>query len=142
MQPLNSNLRFAILLALGCATSAAAQDEANMPLQTLAPLEVTATRGLDSLDVNPGAVTVVDRETVEEQAKLGGNLSDILAKTVPGLSPSTHGLTMVAQTLRGRNLFVLIDGITQTISLRDGLHSLNSWDTCPRLQRSAISTRL
>lgn len=128
MQQHNSNLRYAILLALGCVTSAAAQEEATTPFQTLAPIEVTATRGLDSLNVNPGAVTVVDREAVEEQAQLGGNLSDILAKTVPGLSPSTHGLTTVAQTLRGRNLFVLIDGIPQTISLRDGLHSLNSID--------------
>lgn len=128
MQQQSSNHRYAILLALGCATSVAAQDETNTSLQTLAPIEVTATRGLDSLNVNPGAVTVVDRETVEEQASLGGNLSDILAKTVPGLSPSTHGLTTVAQTLRGRNLFVLIDGIPQTISLRDGLHSLNSID--------------
>ena len=125
-RPKNQNLRYTILFALGCASSAFAQD-GDTP-QALAPLEVTATRGLDSLNVNPGAVTVVDREAIEDQAALGGNVGDILAKTVPGLSPSTHGLTTVAQTLRGRNLFVLIDGIPQTISLRDGLHSLNSID--------------
>lgn len=122
---LNSKLGSVFLLALGFASGAMAQDGS---LKTLDTLEVTATRGLDSLNVTPGAVTVVDRDTIEAQSALGGNLSDVLGKTVPGLSPSTKGLTTVGQTLRGRNLFVLIDGIPQTISLRDGLHSLNAID--------------
>ncbi|MDX1635898.1 MAG: TonB-dependent receptor, partial [Marinobacter sp.] len=124
-----AKLHSALLVALGCASTAMAQENAdNGSVTTLDALEVVATRGLDSLNVNPGSVTVVDRETIEKQSALGGNLSDVLAQTVPGLAPSTHGQTTVAQTLRGRNLFVLIDGIPQTISLRDGLHSLNSID--------------
>ena len=121
-------LRYSLIFALGCATTATAQEGTDQAPKSLDTLEVTATRGLDSLNVNPGAVTVVDRDAIDKQSSLGGNVGDILAKTVPGLSPSTHGLTSVAQTLRGRNLFVLIDGIPQTISLRDGLHSLNSID--------------
>lgn len=116
-------LRYSLIFALGCATTATAQEGTDQAPKSLDTLEVTATRGLDSLNVNPGAVTVVDRDAIDKQSSLGGNVGDILAKTVPGLSPSTHGLTSVAQTLRGRNLFVLIDGIPQTISLRDGLHS-------------------
>lgn len=121
-------LHYSLIFALGCATTATAQEGTDQAPKSLDTLEVTATRGLDSLNVNPGAVTVVDRDAIDKQSSLGGNVGDILAKTVPGLSPSTHGLTSVAQTLRGRNLFVLIDGIPQTISLRDGLHSLNSID--------------
>jgi iron complex outermembrane receptor protein len=120
--------QLSLVLAIGSASLAQAQDGEADNVMQLAPLKVIATRGIDSLNVNPGAVTVVRRETIEEQSALGGNLGSILAKTVPGLSPSTEGLTTVAQTLRGRNLFVLIDGIPQTIALRDGLHSLNAID--------------
>lgn len=123
-----SKKSYPLLLAAGFASFTQAQDDRNQGPEQLPTLEVQATRGLDSLNISPGAVTVVDRESIEEQAALGGNLGNILAKTVPGLSPPTESLTTVGQTLRGRNLFVLIDGIPQTISLRDGLHSLNAID--------------
>lgn len=102
--------------------------EDNQEEYALSPLEVTSTRGFDSLTVNPAAVTVVDREEIEKQTAFGANIGSILAKTVPGMGVASEGFTSLSQTLRGRSLFVLIDGIPQTLSLRDGLHSLNAID--------------
>jgi len=89
---------------------------------------VTATRGLGKLADSPQAVTVVSREQIEKQAALSSDLGDLLAKTVPGMATSNEGLSDAGQTLRGRDLFVLIDGVPQTIQLRDGLRNLKTID--------------
>ncbi len=89
---------------------------------------VTATRGLGNLADAPQATTVISRKEIEKQAALSSDLGDLLTKTVPGMATSTEGLTDVAQTLRGRNLFVLIDGVPQTISLRNGQRNVRNID--------------
>lgn len=89
---------------------------------------VTASRGLGALADSPQAVTVVSREQVERQAAFSSDLGDLLAKTVPGFSTSTEGLSDVGQTLRGRDLFVLIDGVPQTVPLRNGQRNLRTID--------------
>ena len=96
--------------------------------KALPEVVVTATRGLGKLADSPQAVTVVSREQVEQQTALSSDLGDLLAKTVPGLSTSTEGLSDVGQTLRGQNLFVLIDGVPQTIPLRNGQRNLRTID--------------
>ncbi len=96
--------------------------------EALPKVVVTATRGLGKFADSPQAVTIVSREQVEEQRALSSDLGDLLAKTVPGFSTSTEGLTDVGQTLRGQNLFVLIDGVPQTIALRDGQRNLRTID--------------
>ena len=94
----------------------------------LPELEVTATRGLGELADSPQAVTIVSREQVEKQAALSSDLGDLLAKTVPGMATSSEGLSNSGQTLRGRNLFVLIDGVPQSIQLRNGGRDLKTID--------------
>ena len=111
-----------------------AQQEAEQDAQgvsesrVLPEVVVTATRGLDNLADTPQSVTVVSREEIEKQAALSSDLGDMLAKTVPGFSTSTEGLTDVGQTLRGQHLFVMIDGVPQTISLRNGQRNLRNID--------------
>ncbi|MCT7957521.1 TonB-dependent receptor domain-containing protein [Laspinema palackyanum] len=77
---------------------------------------VTATRTAERLIKVPRSVTVVDRQDIEEQTTISTDLREVLAKTVPGLGPPTSGSTprSVIQTLRGRNVAILIDGIPQT----------------------------
>lgn len=76
-------------------------------------LVVTATRTEeDPLDV-PRSVTVVDREQIEEQSAITDNVSDILSRYVPGLGAPNLSNRANAQTLRGRDFSVLIDGVPQ-----------------------------
>ena len=82
-------------------------DSGEEPIQ----LVVTATRTEeDILDV-PRSVTVVTREEIDNQTQLTTNLIDILGQTVPGLGPPTQNFRDFPQTLRGRNVQVLIDGV-------------------------------
>jgi iron complex outermembrane receptor protein len=96
--------------------------------QTLDTIDVVATRGLSTFETSPAASTIVSRETIQQQSTLSSDLGAILSQQVPGLGPTTHSLTTVAQTLRGREPMVLIDGVPQSLPLRDGKHALRNID--------------
>lgn len=83
------------------------------PVETL-ELVVTATRTAEEEAEVPRSVTVINRDTIERQAEVTRDLSEILAKLVPGLSPPTQTTSIFGQTLRGRNISVLIDGVPQS----------------------------
>lgn len=95
---------------------------------TLGKVEVAATRSVGKLIDTPQSVTIVSREQIRRQTDLTTDLGDILGKTVPGLGTSAEGNTEVGQTLRGQNLFVLIDGVPQTLPLRNGQRNLRTID--------------
>ena len=72
---------------------------------------VTATRTEEELQNVPRSVTVITREEIEEQSQLTTNLQDILGQTVPGLGPPTQSFRNFPQTLRGREVQILVDGV-------------------------------
>lgn len=72
---------------------------------------VTATRSATALADIPQAVTVVEREELDRQAAVAPNLADLLGNTVPGLGAGLHTMSTYGQSLRGRALAVLIDGV-------------------------------
>ena len=77
---------------------------------------VTATRSAVSIAAVPGAVTVIDREQIEEQTKAAPRLAPMLAQLVPGLGAATENLSNFGQNIRGRAILVLIDGVPQSTS--------------------------
>lgn len=82
----------------------------------LEAVTVNATRQNMAADELAHAVTVIDREQLETQSQTARNLGEVLAKTVPGMAPASQTFTNYNQSLRGRNLLVLIDGIPQNNS--------------------------
>ncbi|YAF95599.1 MAG: TonB-dependent receptor domain-containing protein [Nodularia sp. CChRGM 3473] len=81
-------------------------------------LVVTATRTEEDIRNVARSVTVITREQIEEQARLTTNLIDILAKTVPGFGSPNQRIGVFGQSLRGRNISVLIDGVPQNNNLQ------------------------
>ncbi|MDB9322989.1 TonB-dependent siderophore receptor [Nodularia spumigena CS-591/04] len=81
-------------------------------------LVVTATRTEEDVVNIARSVTVITRDQIEQQSKLSTNLADILAKTVPGFGSPTNRSNTFGQTLRGRNISVLIDGVPQNANLQ------------------------
>jgi iron complex outermembrane receptor protein len=77
-------------------------------------LVVTATRTQQAPEDIPRSVTVINRQQLEEQANLTQNIGDILGQLVPGFGPPNQANRSNAQSLRGRNAQVLIDGIPQS----------------------------
>lgn len=118
----------AILMGTLLANSAFADNAAdNEPTPQLKEVTVTATRSEAAINTVPQTVTIIKREQIEQQAAGGGGLGDVLGKLVPGFgvgreSPSTFG-----QNFRGRNISVLIDGVSQSTN-RNGARVLTVID--------------
>jgi iron complex outermembrane receptor protein len=81
---------------------------------------VTAARTASPLSQIPATVTLIDRETLTRELNVTDNLTDVLAKTVPGMGPSRETEGIFGQSLRGRDMLVLVDGIPQNFELRIG----------------------
>ncbi|PSO70025.1 MAG: hypothetical protein BRC40_13990, partial [Cyanobacteria bacterium QH_8_48_120] len=82
-------------------------------------LVVTATRTEEEEENVPRSVTVITREQIEEQASISRNLTEILGQTVPSLQPSPQNRN-AAQSLRGREASVLVDGVPINYQLGAG----------------------
>jgi iron complex outermembrane receptor protein len=89
---------------------------------------VTASRRPEAIATVPGSVTVVTREQLTAQGQVSHrNLGDALGKLVPGFGLGSEGTSTFGQTLRGRNVLVMIDGVPQS-SLRNVQHDLRGID--------------
>ena len=74
------------------------------------------------------AVTVVNTETLKELQTVNNNVSDILSAAVPGLGTSSGTSSNWGQTLRGRQVLILVDGISQSTPLRNGSVDMRTID--------------
>ncbi|MFW7380671.1 MAG: TonB-dependent receptor [Oligoflexus sp.] len=74
---------------------------------------VTATRSSESIAFLPSTVQIIDDLTLQKYATPGENLGSLLGKLVPGLGMPTQSVTNFGQTIRGRDILIVIDGIPQ-----------------------------
>ncbi|MEG3939651.1 TonB-dependent receptor [Microcoleus sp. S36b_A3] len=79
---------------------------------------VTATRTAERVTNVPRSITVVDSEELQQQVGQSRNIGEALANQVPGFAPPTQQTSTYGQTLRGRDVSVLIDGVPQTTNLQ------------------------
>ncbi|HET9449676.1 MAG TPA: TonB-dependent receptor, partial [Aggregicoccus sp.] len=129
------------LLLLSAAPAALAQTEATpeAPAASAAEPEagleeltelivVTATRRPEGIATVPGSVTVVTREQLDAQMpNAKRSLGEALGKVVPGLALGNESTSTFSQTMRGRNILVLVDGVPQS-AIRNVQHDLASID--------------
>ncbi|NMY75728.1 TonB-dependent siderophore receptor [Pseudomonas lundensis] len=64
----------------------------------------------------PGTVWVVDHVQLQEQLDTGVTLKEAIGKLVPGLDLAPEGRSNYGQNMRGRNVLVMIDGVSQNSS--------------------------
>lgn len=96
-------------------------------LERLDEIIITSNRTRETLDEVPSSVSVLTSKQIENLAKTSNAMADILME-VPGLALGTNQTSSVGQTLRGRNMLVLIDGIPQSTPLRKGSRDINTID--------------
>lgn len=94
----------------------------------LGEVVVSASRSVETLEETPASIYVVDTKRLESQMKISPNVANILAALVPGLALNTNTTSNTGQTLRGRNVLVMIDGIPQSTPLRAGGRDIRSID--------------
>ncbi|AVR44208.1 TonB-dependent receptor [Christiangramia fulva] len=87
---------------------------------------ISASRNPEYLSEIPASVTVVNSGKLQEFSTFTSNINEILAYTVPGLAVSTGTFSNWGQTLRGRSLLVMVDGIPQSTPLRNGQLGIKS----------------
>lgn len=75
---------------------------------------VTATRGEATIATIPAALTVLESEQIVREAAASKSVADLLGKSIPGMGFSSQNFSLVGQSLRGRDLSVLIDGVPQS----------------------------
>lgn len=91
----------------------------------LASIVMTATRTPKSISEVAGTVQTIQGNEIAQQAGAGRKVADVLAQLVPSLAPSSGTTSNYGQTMRGRNVLIMIDGVSQTGS-RDVARQLNS----------------
>jgi iron complex outermembrane receptor protein len=89
---------------------------------------VSASRTSEKLSEVPSSVTVLDRKDIEETMTFTNNIVDILTYQVPSLGPSSGTSSNWGQTLRGRSMLVMVDGVPQSTPLRNGAMDLRALD--------------
>ncbi|WP_062034751.1 TonB-dependent receptor [Acinetobacter sp. BMW17] len=99
--------------------------EAKKTETKLPTIVVTATRTPKSISEIAGTVQTISADQIAQQAGPGRKVADVLAQLVPSLAPSSGTSSNYGQTMRGRNVLVMIDGVSQTGS-RDVARQLNS----------------
>ena len=89
---------------------------------------VTAGRKQENIATVPSSITIMSQKEIQTQSSINTNLSSILGNVVPGLGTTTNKATNSGQTLRGRQVLVLIDGIPQSTPLMNGARDLRVVD--------------
>lgn len=87
---------------------------------------ITAGRRAENIATIPSSVTIINQKEMEKQMSVTTDISMILSNLVPGLGSATNKGTSSGQTLRGRPLLVLIDGIPQSTPLMNGARDIRS----------------
>lgn len=94
--------------------------------QALDEIVITAGRRAENIATIPSSVTIINQKEMEKQMSVTTDIASILSNLVPGLGSATNKGTSSGQTLRGRPLLVLIDGIPQSTPLMNGARDIRS----------------
>ncbi|MGV3000875.1 TonB-dependent receptor [Vibrio sp. E150_018] len=97
------------LAVAGVSSFSVQAEEKSTSLDTVVVVASTAPKSISDI---PGTVWYVDQERIEEEARSGKSLGDILAATIPSLDIGSQGRTNTSQNLRGRSALVMIDGVS------------------------------
>ncbi|MEZ2445282.1 TonB-dependent receptor [Chitinophaga sp. RCC_12] len=129
----------AALIVIAAIMQAAAQQIQGAPVPTtdsiiqpsdvgLNEIVVTASRNKETLGTVPSSITIISGKRLREQSAITTDINQLLSMNVPGLTLGTNTSTNKGQTLRGRGMLIMIDGIPQSTPLRNGDKDMRSID--------------
>jgi len=108
--------------------TAFAQQKDSLQTKDVDEVVLTASRKKESIKEVPSSITIVGEKQVQSQLTVNSDITSILQYTVPSLATSSGQTSNTGQTLRGRQVLVLIDGIPQSTPLRNGARDLRVID--------------
>ncbi len=93
----------------------------------LANVEITSSRLSSNVVAQARQVNVIEREQLKQLRQGSDGLATLLAKSIPGMADSSRTITDYGQTLRGRTMLVLVDGVPLNTN-RDSSRNLANID--------------
>lgn len=119
-----------VILSSAClgTTMVFAQVKDSLQTQSVEEVVMTASRKKENIKEIPGSITVVAEKQIQSQLTVNSDITSILQYTVPSLGTNSGQTSNTGQTLRGRQVLVLIDGIPQSTPLRNGARDLRVVD--------------
>ena len=119
-----------VLLSAAClgTTTVFAQVKDSLQTKNVDEVVMTASRKKENIKEVPSSITVVAEKQIQSQLTVNSDITSILQYTVPSLGTNSGQTSNTGQTLRGRQVLVLIDGIPQSTPLRNGARDLRVID--------------
>ncbi|WP_027382802.1 TonB-dependent receptor [Epilithonimonas caeni] len=105
-----------------------AQQKDSLDVKDVDGVVLTASRKKENIKEIPSSVTIVNQKQIQSQLTVNSDITSILQYTVPSLATSSGQTSNTGQTLRGRQVLVLIDGIPQSTPLRNGARDIRVID--------------
>lgn len=110
-----SKKKMATLSALFIIGSAATQAQTikdSIKGNSLEGVTIVSSRSPKKITDIPGTVWVISSEKLQEQIKAGSSLKEALGILIPSLDFGNQGRTNYGQNMRGRNVLVMINGVS------------------------------
>jgi len=98
------------LLVSGVMISQTAKD--SIAAKGIEDVVIVASRKPTKISEVPGTVWVVQKEKIQEQAKSGVPIKEMLSILIPSMDIGPQGRTNYGQNMRGRSALVMIDGVS------------------------------
>lgn len=98
------------LLASGLMFSQTVKD--SVASKGIEDVVIVASRKPTKISEIPGTVWVVQKEKIQEQAKSGVPIKEMLSILIPSMDIGPQGRTNYGQNMRGRSALVMIDGVS------------------------------
>lgn len=109
-----------LFLAMISTAVSAQKSDSDVDDDAIEQIIVTGSRTGRALNKIPGAVSIISQADIQNNVSLTADVTDLLARTVPGYGESTQQMARKGETLRGRLALRLLDGVPQGSPLRDG----------------------
>lgn len=107
---MNKQYVIAALLASGFMFSQKNQD--SLASENIEDIVIVASRKPTKISDIPGTVWVVQKEKIQQQAKSGVPIKEMLSILIPSMDIGPQGRTNYGQNMRGRSALVMIDGVS------------------------------
>ena len=107
------NLTFIVPMLTMTALSAQAQSRMEDSTMQIKEVVISTTRIPEIRSNSASTVTIIGHQQIVEMSKIAPDMSKILGLLTPGMALSSNTTSSRSQSLRGRSVLVLIDGIPQ-----------------------------
>lgn len=76
----------------------------------------------------PNTITVLTREDIAQQLALGSDVSRVLSAQIAAFAPAREKMSNYGESMRGRGILYMVDGVPQSTPLRDGSRDSHTID--------------